>query len=100
MKDKSRYKAGRRFDPMFILSAFFAASAKHLCNVLSVGHFAECADAHFGKRIESRAIFFDWSEAKADVARANAVTGGSVPVFSFDVEDYRALFPCEQRWNN
>jgi hypothetical protein len=45
-------------------------------------------------------MFFDRSEAKANVAGAYAVTGGSVPVFSFDVEDYRALFPCEQRWND
>ena len=85
---------------MFILGAFFAASAKHLCDVLSVGYFAECADAHFGKWIESRAMFFDRSKAKADMAGANAVTSGSIPVFSFDVEDHRALFPCEQGWND
>ena len=85
---------------MFVLGAFFPAPAKHFRNVLRVGYLAERADAHLGKRVEAGAMLFDGSEAKADVTCGGSITGGPVPVFTFDVEDDCALFPCEQRWND
>jgi len=100
MQDEAGYEAGCRLDPMLVLSAFFTGSAKHFCNVLSVGYFAERADAHFGKRVETGAMFFDRSEAKADVTCGASITSGPVPVFTLDVEDDCALFPCQQRWND
>jgi hypothetical protein len=44
MQDETGHKTGRRFDPMFVLGAFFAASAKHFRDVLRVGYFAERTD--------------------------------------------------------
>jgi hypothetical protein len=93
MQNQAGDKAGCRFDPVFVMGAFFAASAQHLRDVLRVGDLAQRSDAHLGQRIEACAMLFDWRKAKADLASGNPIARGAVPVLSFDVEDHRALLP-------
>src|ERR1035438_6473596 len=100
MQNQASDKTGCRLDPVLVMGAFFAASAQHLRDVLRVGYLAQRPDAHLGQRIEARAMLFHGSKAKADLSSGNPIASGAVPVLSFDVEDYRAFLPCQQRRNH